>query len=687
MRLSSASVALLGAIPAVFCAPSTSSVGSSIIQLFQNNLNYTDDQNHISALLLEEPLTSDAASKACAALGETPLPLSIIEDHLSDLIPQFTYLAYQSLFSTSQSFTTSNGAIRLNGASALTTTSLGANAKSPVLCTQSSAGTINSNSVPTAKNMIAVASGTNTFIGFRNAKSFRFLGIPYSNPTARFTYSTVYSATHQTINATAFGPQCYQTYGEPNSEQCQFLNIFTPYIPQGKTSLKPVLVWIHGGAFTSGSGSDPTADGGNMASRGDIVVVTINYRLSTLGFLAVPGTSITGNYGIADQITALEWVQANIAAFGGDPNKITIGGQSAGAGSVRVLLGSPKAVGKFSAAIPGSNLDGLDYAATYSNYYTPAQEAIVSANPIVTATGCNGTDPNAIVTCLKAVDPLTLVNSPNAARYVIVDGTYVTTPELEVTGKGPAARVPTMWGTMADDAAAFIGYPTAAENVSQAIQSLNYLSPNLTAAIVDSGLFPVPNTGNYTLDLFNVSARVATDIQFRCLDQATVYSAVKHNVFGTTYYYQFDRSYQTPGYDPNAPVCDAPVTAAYPHGNPNLPYFKCHSGDLYYEFGTMGQFGYPLRDANDVVMTQLVMDHWTSFVRTHDPNPDPSYLIARGYTSTLQQTTKAGHWNAATPGSDTLRRLSVPSSQSPFLEVPQCQLLGLPLNYYETQSS
>lgn len=91
-----------------------------------------------------------------------------------------------------------------------------------------------------------------------------------------------------------------------------------------------------------------------MASRGDIVVVTINYRLSTLGFLAVPGTSIKGNYGIADQVTALEWVQANIAAFGGDPDKVTIGGQSAGASSVRVLLGSPKAIGKFSAAIPGT---------------------------------------------------------------------------------------------------------------------------------------------------------------------------------------------------------------------------------------------------------------------------------------------------------------------------------------------
>ena len=105
------------------------------------------------------------------------------------------------------------------------------------------------------------------------------------------------------------------------SEQCLFLNIFTPFIPTASTKkqdLKPVLFWIHGGAFTSGTGADPTSDGGNMASRGDVVVVTINYRLSTLGFLALPNTTITGNFGIGDQIIALEWVQQNIRAFGGD---------------------------------------------------------------------------------------------------------------------------------------------------------------------------------------------------------------------------------------------------------------------------------------------------------------------------------------------------------------------------------
>ena len=111
-----------------------------------------------------------------------------------------------------------------------------------------------------------------------------------------------------------------------------------------------------------------------MASRGDVVVVTINYRLSTLGFLALEDGQTNGNFGLADQVAALDWVRQYITAFGGDPNRITIFGQSAGAGSVRALLGSPQAIGKFAAAIPMSNLAGSDYATTYSLYYTIPEE-------------------------------------------------------------------------------------------------------------------------------------------------------------------------------------------------------------------------------------------------------------------------------------------------------------------------
>lgn len=146
----------------------------------------------------------------------------------------------------------------------------------------------------------------NSYIGFRDEKSFRFLGIPYADVPQRFAYSTPYSPKSKTIRATKYGPNCVQPRG--GSEDCLFLNIQTPYIPKkgSKEGLKPVLFWIHGGDFTEGSGADSLTDGGNMASREDIVVVTFNYRLSTLGFLSVPGTDLQGNYGLGDQILALE---------------------------------------------------------------------------------------------------------------------------------------------------------------------------------------------------------------------------------------------------------------------------------------------------------------------------------------------------------------------------------------------
>lgn len=176
------------------------------------------------------------------------------------------------------------------------------------------------------------------------------------------------------------------------------------------------MFWIHGGAFTGGTGADSTFDGGPMASRGDVVLVTTNYRLSTIGFLAMNDGRANGNYGIADIIAALDWVNEHISAFGGDPDRITIFGQSAGAAAVRALLQAPQAMGKYTAAIQMSNLAGLGYAQTYSQYYTLDQEQTLVTNPILNATGClNATD---TLECLKAVSAETLVNLSTVARCV-----------------------------------------------------------------------------------------------------------------------------------------------------------------------------------------------------------------------------------------------------------------------------
>ncbi len=164
--------------------------------------------------------------------------------------------------------------------------------------------------------------------------------------------------------ATEFGNACsqpafpsnglYGTAPPPISEDCLYLNVWTP--AKSADDRLPVMVWIHGGGFVHGTGSAIGYEGENLARKG-AVVVTINYRLGILGFLALPELDaespqhVSGNYALMDQIAALQWVQKNIAAFGGDPNRVTIFGESAGSISVNILMASPLAHGLFSRAI------------------------------------------------------------------------------------------------------------------------------------------------------------------------------------------------------------------------------------------------------------------------------------------------------------------------------------------------
>lgn len=158
-----------------------------------------------------------------------------------------------------------------------------------------------------------------------------------------------------------------QSTPEEQSEDCLHLNVWTPACDDGA---RPVMVWIHGGAFVTGSGSGAFYRGQHLAARGDVVVVTINYRLGALGFLAHPDlldeeTGSSGNWGLLDQVAALQWVQANITNFGGDPTNVTIFGESAGSMSVSCLVGSPRTQGLFRRAIAqsgGPNAVGRDAA-------------------------------------------------------------------------------------------------------------------------------------------------------------------------------------------------------------------------------------------------------------------------------------------------------------------------------------
>ncbi|GJJ08793.1 hypothetical protein Clacol_003012 [Clathrus columnatus] len=660
--------------------PSPSSLGTSLTLLRQNDLNYTDANNHASTILLESMTFDEAASK-CASLNENLVNIDAAPKFSQDLTSLLSYLDYRDTYPPGQAFWIGNQNSRepkivqlINGKLIQSSILFGHLVKLPALCSQSAPFRPASDSDKNPDWQVTVSSNSKTFTGFRDQLSFRFLGLPYANPPARWEYSTLYnnkSVTH--IDATNYGSQCWQSGSGPYSEDCLFLNVFTPFLPgsSDKKNLKPVLFWIHGGSFTSGTGADPTFDGGALASRGDVVVVTINYRLTTLGFLALDDGTIKGNFGLADQIVALEWVQQNIAAFGGDPNRVTIFGQSAGAGSVRALLASPPAKGKFAAAVPMSNLAGADYATTYSLYYTQTQEVQVAANAIIKEVNCsNASD---VVSCLRAVPPSTFINIPDEARYLVVDGTYLITDQLELNGSSFTNNVPTMWGHMRFDGAALIGYPTPNQDLTVALQPI--INTQSAAAVARPDLFPIPDGPNATLNIFNVTARIATDVEFRCLDQATALAAVKNKIFSST---------QTPGSDPNAPVCDAPKTPEFPNGDPNLPYFQCHSGELYYVFGSLGQFDLPFRDDNDVYMSQVSMDRWVSFAWTHNPNPSKDLLIARNYQVTLDKLQKDGTWEPVNAEKPTLHVMDYPGgSQIPFEEQEQCDFLNFPFSFYE----
>lgn len=208
-----------------------------------------------------------------------------------------------------------------------------------------------------------------TLIGRQEGGIRTFLNIPYAAPPVgelRWREPGAPSPWDGERDASEFGPACTQGVPSrmpdfPISEDCLTLNIWAPATQSGPL---PVMVWIHGGGFTYGTGRDPNFDGTNLARKG-VILVTINYRLGTLGFMAHPEltkespNNASGNYGILDQIAALRWVQQNISAFGGNPDNVTIFGESAGSGSVNILQASPLAKGLFHRVI-GQSTSQMD---------------------------------------------------------------------------------------------------------------------------------------------------------------------------------------------------------------------------------------------------------------------------------------------------------------------------------------
>jgi para-nitrobenzyl esterase len=283
-----------------------------------------------------------------------------------------------------------------------------------------------------------------------------FLGLPYAAPPTgnlRWRAPQPAAAWSGVRDATQFGPSCPQATTRnpflppgPISEDCLYLNVYAPAPRGSDEGGRPVLVWIHGGGLTLDGGRN--YDGSKLAADG-VVVVTINYRLGALGFLAHPALAsgpggAAGNYGLMDQQAALRWVQRNIARFGGDPHNVTIAGQSAGGLSVLAQLVSPGARGLFQRAIVQSGAFALNQQSLAT--------AEAAGETFATAVGC----PDQSAACLRNAPVSDLVAKFGVEIPGVVDGSVLTQPIGAALARGQFARVPVINGITHDEELVFV---------------------------------------------------------------------------------------------------------------------------------------------------------------------------------------------------------------------------------------
>lgn len=319
-----------------------------------------------------------------------------------------------------------------------------------------------------ARPAVIVSLAAGKLQGFRQGPIDTFLGVPYAAPPVgrdRWRAPQPVAPWQGARAADRFGPSCWQGITPAGigpwtheyvpqgrvSEDCLYLNVWTPSTAVGRRL--PVLVWIPGGGFVSGSGSVAAYDGAKLAAQG-VVVVTINYRVGILGFFVTPALAAeaarehapAGNYGLEDMLAALRWVHRNISAFGGDPNAVTVAGQSAGSIAVHDLIASPLASGLFQRAIAESGLPDTVPAPSLGEAER-AGEAFARAKGAPTLAALRALPPQDLTTTAPPLKgPLLLP---------IVDGMLLPEPPEKLLAAGKVADVPILAGIDADEATAF----------------------------------------------------------------------------------------------------------------------------------------------------------------------------------------------------------------------------------------
>ena len=465
-----------------------------------------------------------------------------------------------------------------------------------------------------------------------------FKGIPYARPPVgdlRWRPPVPVEPWSGTFMAKAFGASCYQeTHSSdfvwrrgafPVSEDCLYLNVWA----HTDAELLPVMVWFHGGAHTSGQGHARIFDGTSLAKSG-VVLVTINYRLGPFGFLAHPwlveesGQQSAGNYGLLDKIAALEWVRDHIAAFGGDPGKVTIFGQSAGSQSVCSLMTSPLAHGLFHRAIGQS-------AACVDPMPTRDPQGLERGSELVASLQAGDSQelrrlPADLI--LKLSD----TTGWNRASRIVIDGWVLPEPQVEVFRRGAQAQVPLLVGSLAN------------EGVK---------------------LFPEDEQFTQTqLDAFLERRFQSGSIQrvkaaYRKVHESP--GAIQHAI-ATDFFMAFGMrrwsEYQVAAGSPAFLYFMDQVPPAFHLYMPETPALELpdgprssgayHSGCLAYVFGNTRLVGLHWEAADHALSAQLV-GYWTNFARTGDPN-GPGLPEWKPFTSAAAWTQRLGPRLETVPG-------------------------------------
>ncbi|MDQ0492850.1 carboxylesterase/lipase family protein [Paenibacillus brasilensis] len=369
-------------------------------------------------------------------------------------------------------------------------------------------------------------------------------GIPYAQPPVgalRFHAPQPLKAWKDVRAATRFGPICPQPLPsadsmagnlvEPpeQSEDCLYLNVWAP-ASEAPVEGRPVMVWIHGGAFVTGSGIIPLYDGARMAQKGDVVVVTMNYRLGPLGFLHLTprGEGLTSNAGLLDQIAALEWIRDHIAAFGGNPNEVTVFGESSGAMSIAALLAMPAAEGLFQRAVLQSG----------ASQVLPTSQAEQVTAMYLQQLGVDTQHPERLFTLPTDALMLAMAKTHEVLRpgmamiyQPVVDGVTLPDVPLSAIAQGSAKQVSVLIGTNLHEGDYFIRKESHLMDKTAASQALEMMTGMPDAAELTE---PFPVT-------IEDQAQMLTDLIFW---RPALALAAAQSAYAPVWMYRFDWTFQ-----------------------------------------------------------------------------------------------------------------------------------------------